>query len=112
RSGSWRVVSARRRSSLSSDANANEPNPQQASRRNSRRSRVGRTCGISVHVQKGVQVEHGQGELAERMVVEEFRGELPFATRRRPARGERVRQLNLPIMARAGFALQPPCKCL
>src|SRR5262245_16554690 len=45
------------------DANASDPTPQKQSERNSRRFRENRMCsGISVHIQKRVEVEHGQGE--------------------------------------------------
>src|SRR4051794_10936872 len=46
------------------EAKASEPIPQKQSVRISRRLRAYRICsGISVHVQKSVQVEDGQGEL-------------------------------------------------
>src|SRR4051812_44896449 len=46
------------------DVNASPPTPQKQSVRNSRRFRAYRICSaISVHIQKCVEVENGEGEL-------------------------------------------------
>src|SRR5437867_12132728 len=58
------------------DAKASEPNPQKASRTNSRRVRVTRTCsGRSLDIEKGVEVEQCEGEFLERLLFQEGRCE-------------------------------------
>src|SRR5947207_12121905 len=64
------------------DASASEPNPQKASRTNSRRVRVTRTC--SLDIEKGVEVEHCQGEFLERLFIHEGRRERALLRHRRP----------------------------
>src|SRR5262245_35646619 len=94
-------------SARSSDASASEPKPQKASRRNSRRVRVRQLCKlISVHVQEGVQVEHGEGELLQRLRLEELDAERLLLRGRRPAGGEQVGVLDLAFRVGAGLTLQ------
>src|SRR6266545_5007607 len=67
------------------DASASEPNPQKASRTNSRRVRVTRTCsGRLLDIKKGVEVEHCEGEFLERLFFQEGRRERALLRLRRP----------------------------
>src|SRR5262245_8528808 len=66
-------VAARSDSSCSSEVSARPPNPQKASRMNSRRLRVRRMCGRrgqansgrSGNIQKPIEVEEGQRKLGQ-----------------------------------------------
>jgi hypothetical protein len=62
---------ARNPSCRKREATASVPKPQKASRKKSRRVRVTWECLlISIHVQESVQVEYGQGELAQRLLLQ------------------------------------------
>src|SRR5262245_7477260 len=85
---------------------ASPPKPQQASRTNSRRVRVGREWGIgSGDMEEPVQVEHGQGELFGRLVAEEVERQVPLLGGRRSAEGEPEGPIDqaAPVAARLGF---------
>src|SRR5436190_13508329 len=51
------------------DANASEPKPQKASRKNSRRA--GQKSGL-IDIKKHVEVEYGEGEFFEWLILQEF----------------------------------------
>src|SRR5215203_2292240 len=63
-----------------SEASAKPPNPQQLSRRNSRRVRVSRACsrGASGCMEKRVEVEEREGELTQRLRSEKPEGKCPL----------------------------------
>src|SRR5712671_5355210 len=69
------IPPARSSSSCSSDASARPPKPQKASRMNSRRLGVRRTCGgrrdtsCSRNIQEPVEIEEGQRELSQWLLM-------------------------------------------
>src|SRR6266487_2757650 len=90
------------------DASASEPNPQKASRTNSRRVRVTRTCsGRLLDIEKGVEVEHGEGEFFERLFFQEGRRKRALLRHRRAPDRQPIGAFDEPASVVAGLLLQP-----
>src|SRR5436190_5461403 len=90
------------------DANASEPNPQKASRTNSRRVRVTRTCsGRLLDIEKGGEVEQGEGKFLDRLFFQEGHRERALRGRRRSANREPVSAFDEPASVASVFLLQP-----
>src|SRR6185295_5796508 len=104
-SGLIRPSSARSRCWWRIDASASEPKPQNASWMNSRRVRVGRES--LWNIKERIQIEEGQGELFERLLLQELQREAFLVGRRRPVRGQAEAELDLRGGIRSRFAHQP-----
>src|SRR6266446_9654067 len=107
-------VAARSDSSCSSDASARPPKPQKASRMNSRRLRVRRTCGIrgqskcgrSGNIQKPVEVEECQRELSQRLLAEKGGRQISLIICRRSPQCEPVGSLDELRLVSARFLFE------
>src|SRR5678815_5210515 len=90
------------------DASASDPNPQKASRTNSRRVRVTRTCsGRLLDIEKGVEVEQGEGKFLDRLFFQEGYCECALRGRRRSAHREPVGAFDEPASVVSVFLLEP-----
>src|SRR5689334_17046925 len=88
-------------------ASAIEPKPQNASWMNSRRVRVGRQWFSLLNIDECIQVEDGQGELLQRMPLQERGAEALLFGRRRAARRQPEGQGDLGRLVGARFPAQP-----
>src|SRR5881397_2117173 len=102
------IPPARNRCCCKIDASASELNPQNASRMNSRRVRVTRTCGGGLlDIEKSVQIKQRQSEFLQRLLLQKGGGERAFLGRRRATDGQPVRSFDDSCALAARFFLQP-----
>src|SRR5262249_34502151 len=88
-------------------ARASDPNPQKASRTNSRRERVTRTWARgSLDIKKAVEIEQSQCEFFERLFPQEGHGQRFFLGSRRAPDGQPVGALGDPHRVGAALFLQ------